>query len=207
VTVSVVAGLAAAYVLGSSPFAWVAGRLFKGVDLRAVGSGNLGATNVYRALGAPAAVAVLLLDAMKGALPVLRFPAWFGVSDSPWFPAACGVLAIVGHVRPYGGLFRGGGKGVATTAGVFGALAPQPLFIGLGVFLGVVALTRYVSLGSLLGSLTMAGTVLAQQGMKSPVAWAALGSATFVLWTHRANIDRLRRGVEPRFGSGRGAGT
>lgn len=198
-------GLVAAYLLGSTPFAYVAGRVLRGIDLREHGSGNLGATNVYRTLGAPAALVVLILDAAKGAVPVLAFPALTGAQGG-WWPAAFGVSAIVGHVRPYGGLFRGGGKGVATASGAFAALAPLPFLVALSTFAVVVAATRYVSLGSMLGAAALALVVLVREGGRSPLGGLALALAAFVVWTHRANIGRLRRGEESRLGRPGGGG-
>lgn len=193
-------GLAVAFLLGSTPFAYFAGRLLKGIDLRGLGSGNLGATNVYRNLGAPAAIVVFLLDVAKGAVPVLFFASWFGAPDSPWWPIAYGLAAILGHVRPYGGLFRGGGKGVATSAGVFAALAPGPFLAALAVFTAVVFFTRYMSLGSMTSAIALALVTLATRGVRAPVSWAGCAVAAFVLWTHRSNIGRLRRGEESRLG-------
>lgn len=193
-----------AYLLGSTPFAYFAGRVLRGIDLREHGSGNLGATNVYRTLGAAAAIVVLLLDAAKGALPVLYFPALAGVTG-PWWPVAFGVMAIVGHVRPYAGFFRGGGKGVATAAGTFGALAPVPFLASFVTFVVVVALTRYVSLGSMLGAVALAATVVARDGVAAPLSLVAMAIGAFVVWTHRANIGRLRRGEEARLGRPGGA--
>ncbi len=187
------------YVLGSTPFAYFAGRLLRGIDLREHGSGNLGATNVYRTLGAPAAIVVLLLDAAKGAIPVLLFPAVARL-DSVWWPVLFGVVAIVGHVRPYFGMFRGGGKGVATASGVFAALAPVPFLASFVTFVVVVALTRYVSLGSMLGAVALAAGVLVREGARTPLALVSVAICVFVIWTHRANIGRLRRGEESRLG-------
>lgn len=198
-------GLVAAYLIGSSPFAYVAGRLLRGIDLRQHGSGNLGATNVYRTLGAPAAIAVLLLDGAKGALPVLAFPSLTGLGG-PWWAAAAGVSAIVGHVRPYFGVFKGGGKGVATASGVFAALAPIPFAAAFATFVLVVALTRYVSLGSMLGAAALAATVAIRDGIASPLGATAIAIAVFVVWTHRSNIGRLRRGEESRLGRPGGVG-
>lgn len=198
-------GLLAAYLIGSTPFAYVAGRLLRGIDLRQHGSGNLGATNVYRTLGAPAAVAVLLLDAAKGALPVLAFPSLTG-HGGPWWAAASGIAAVIGHVRPYFGVFKGGGKGVATASGVFAALAPIPFAAAFATFVLVVALTRYVSLGSMLGAATLAATVAIRDGIASPLGATAIAIAVFVVWTHRTNIGRLRRGEESRLGRPGGVG-
>jgi glycerol-3-phosphate acyltransferase PlsY len=199
-----VAFLVLAYGLGSTPFAYFAGRTLRGIDLREHGSGNLGATNVYRTLGATAAIAVLLLDAAKGAIPVLLFPGAARV-DGIWWPVAFGVMAIVGHVRPYLGLFRGGGKGVATASGVFAALAPVPFAVSFVTFVAVVALTRYVSLGSMLGAAALAATAVVRDGAAAPLSVVAIVIGCFVVWTHRANIGRLRRGEESRLGRPGGA--
>ena len=198
------AALLAAYLLGSTPFAYFAGRALRGIDLRQHGSGNLGATNVYRTLGAAAAIVVLLLDALKGAVPVLAFPSLAQVTGV-WWPVAFGVAAIVGHVRPYAGLFKGGGKGVATASGVFAALAPVPFLGAFGTFVVVVAATRYVSLGSMLGAAALATTVVVREGASSPLGLVSVLVAAFVVWTHRANIGRLRRGEESRLGRPGGA--
>lgn len=197
-------GLVAAYLLGSTPFAYFAGRLLRGIDLREHGSGNLGATNVYRTLGAVAAIVVLVLDAAKGALPVLLFPAITGTDGGGW-PAAFGIAAIIGHVRPYAGFFKGGGKGVATASGVFAALAPVPFLAAFVTFVAVVAATRYVSLGSMLGAVALALTVALREGTRSTLTGVAVALAAFVVWTHRANIGRLRRGEESRLGRPGGA--
>lgn len=195
-----VLALLAAYVLGSTPTSYVAGRALKGIDLRSVGSGNLGATNVYRTLGAPAAVVVLAVDMLKGFAPTWWFASWFALGESAWWPAALGVVSILGHVRPYLGLFRGGGKGVATASGVFMALSPLAFGIALSVFVLVVVLTRFVSLGSMLGAVTLAIASLALYGADSYRTWLGTAVAALVLWTHRANIGRLRRGEESRIG-------
>ena len=119
--------LGLAYVSGSLPFAYIAGAI-KGVDLRKQGSGNLGATNVFRVLGWKIGLVVFLLDALKGALPVLLLPHRIeGVTNPTLWAIACGIAAIAGHVRPVFLKFRKGGKGVATAAGVFFALAPVPM--------------------------------------------------------------------------------
>lgn len=193
-----------AYLLGSTPFAYFSGRVLRGIDLRQHGSGNLGATNVYRTLGAPAAIAVLLLDAAKGAIPVVLFAPVAHV-DGVWWPVLFGVMAIVGHVRPYFGLFRGGGKGVATASGVFAALAPVPFAASFVTFVVVVSLTRYVSLGSMLGAVALATSVVARDGVRAPLSLVSVAICVFVIWTHRANIGRLRRGEESRLGRPGGA--
>lgn len=200
-------GVAIAYVLGSVPAALIAGKVTRGIDLREHGSGNLGATNVLRTLGAGVAIPVLLFDAVKGAVPVLVFPRWFPSTHPEWWAIAYGVAAIVGHVRPLflGG--KGGGKGVATAAGVFAALAPLPFLIALAVFVAAVAASRYVSLGSVLGATVLPFAMLWRYPWTSPLVALAVGTAAFVWWTHRSNIGRLRRGEESRLGrrrTGRG---
>jgi glycerol-3-phosphate acyltransferase PlsY len=193
-------GLLLSYLLGSIPFALIAGRLLKGIDLRDHGSGNLGATNVYRALGAPAAIAVLLLDAAKGAIPAALFAPWFAPGLSGWWSVAFGVAAIAGHVRPVFLRGKGGGKGVATASGVFLALAPAATVIAIAVFVATVAATRFVSLGSLVSAASLPLALLALQGPRAPLLPVALVVAAFVFWTHRTNIGRLRRGEESRLG-------
>jgi acyl phosphate:glycerol-3-phosphate acyltransferase len=193
-------GLAAAYLLGSIPSAYIAGRLLKGIDLRQHGSGNLGATNVLRTLGALAAVVVLLADAGKGALAVLWLPRALGATPPSTWAMLYGVAAILGHIRPVFLLWKGGGKGVATAAGVFAALAPLPLAIAFAVFAVVLAATRLMSLGSLSGAVALPLAVVFLHGPRDPLVPIALAVAAFVFWTHRANIGRLRRGVEPRLG-------
>jgi glycerol-3-phosphate acyltransferase PlsY len=192
--------LAFAYVSGSLPFAYIAGAI-KGVDLRKQGSGNLGATNVFRVLGWKIGVVVFLLDALKGALPVLMLPLRIeGATNPTLWAIACGVAAIAGHVRPVFLKFRKGGKGVATAAGVFFALAPVPMAITFAVFVAVVLATGYVSLGSLISAILLPTLLLIAQGAESPLFIVSVIVATFVFWTHRANISRLRRGEEHRFG-------
>jgi glycerol-3-phosphate acyltransferase PlsY len=197
-------GLVLAYLLGSIPAAYVAGRAVKGIDLRKHGSGNLGATNVFRTLGAKVAVVVLLFDALKGAVPALYFPRWFVPDATPdqaiLWAIAFGVAAIAGHVRSAFLLWKGGGKGVATAAGVFTALAPIPMVIALVLFATVVLVSGYVSLGSLTAATALPILLALFVGVRSPLFVVSLLVAAFVFWTHRANIGRLRRGEEHRFG-------
>lgn len=198
-------GLVIAYLVGSIPAAYIAGRSLRGIDLREHGSGNLGATNVMRVMGPRVGAVVLLFDALKGAIPVVVLPLVFGVTETAWWAIAYGIAAIVGHVRPVFLLGRGGGKGVATAAGVFAALAPLPLILSAIVFLGVVLASGYVSLGSLVSAAVFPLAVIVLSGDVTPVAMAGLAMAAFVFWTHRANIGRLRRGEEHRFGHRRTA--
>jgi acyl phosphate:glycerol-3-phosphate acyltransferase len=198
-------GLALAYLAGSIPAAYIAGKVTRGIDLRQHGSGNLGATNVYRVLGAKVAVIVLLFDAAKGAVPVLWFPRLVAprVSDPATLTVwaiGFGIAAIIGHVRPVFLLWKGGGKGVATASGVFGALAPAAIGVTLLVWLGVLVVSGYMSLASLAGAAILPVAIAVMGGLRSPVFAVSVLVAAFVFWTHRSNIRRLRRGEEPRFG-------
>ena len=198
-------GLVLAYVAGSIPAAYIAGKVTRGIDLRQHGSGNLGATNVYRVLGAKVAVVVLLFDAAKGAVPVLWFPRLIvpPVSEAgtlTLWAIGFGVAAIIGHVRPVFLLWKGGGKGVATASGVFGALAPAAIAITLLVWLGVLVISGYMSLASLAGAVVLPVALAVMGGLRSPLFAVSIVVAAFVFWTHRSNIGRLRRGEEPRFG-------
>jgi glycerol-3-phosphate acyltransferase PlsY len=192
--------LALAYVSGSIPFAYLVGKA-RGVDLRKQGSGNLGATNVFRVLGWKIGVAVFLADALKGALPVLLLPHQIASARDPRLWAiAVGVAAIAGHVRPIFLRFGRGGKGVATAAGVFFALVPWQMLASFSVFIAVVLASGYVSLGSLLSALTLPTLLAFTLGSNDPRFIVSTVVAAFVFWTHRANIGRLRRGEEHRFG-------
>ncbi len=202
-------GLVLAYVAGSIPAAYIAGKLTKGIDLRQRGSGNLGATNVYRVLGAKVAAAVLLFDAAKGAIPVLWFPRLFNADTTDartltLWSIAYGIAAIAGHVRPIFLLWKGGGKGVATASGVFGALAPAAIGVTLIVWFLVLVISGYMSLASLAGAAVLPLAIVMVAGVRSPLLPVSIVVAAFVFWTHRANIGRLRRGEEPRFGRNRG---
>jgi glycerol-3-phosphate acyltransferase PlsY len=185
-----------AYHLGSIPFGAVLARI-KGVNLRQVGSGNIGATNVARAMGKGWAIAVLLADAAKGFVPVWLGRRW-QLPDLA--VAGAGLAAIVGHMFTL--FLRGrGGKGVATSLGVSLALSPVFALIGFGAYVVVFALTRLSSLGSLLGVWTFSvGFVVAR---RPPVAsWPyvalALGGAALVTLRHRGNIQRLVTGQEKK---------
>jgi glycerol-3-phosphate acyltransferase PlsY len=188
------------YVIGSIPAAYLAGKS-RGIDLRRYGSGNLGATNVVRALGWKVGLIVFAFDVAKGALPVLAFPR---ITEGPLSEAIvailCGVAAIFGHFRPVFLKFGKGGKGVATASGVFLALAPLPMLASLAVFGAVVLVSGYVSLASLTGALVLPTLLFVTHGARSPIFQISVLLAAFVFWTHRANIQRLRRGEEYRFG-------
>lgn len=192
--------IAISYVAGSIPSAYIAGKA-RGVDLRKHGSGNLGATNVIRVLGARIGLVVFAFDVAKGALPVLFLPR-YTVSDWPaiWVAIACGVAAIAGHTRPIFLLFKRGGKGVATAAGVFLALAPVQTLLTLLVFAVVLLTSGYVSMGSLISASLLPVLIGVTLGPRSPVFTISIVVALFVFWTHRTNIRRLRHGEEHRFG-------
>ena len=189
------------YVSGSIPAAYLAGK-WSGVDLRAHGSGNLGATNVFRVLGPRIGLLVFAVDIAKGALPVwLLTPLTQATGDTrTWIAVACGVAAIVGHIRPVFLGFGKGGKGVATACGVFLALAPLQTVLTLLIFTVVVLSSGYVSLASLTGAVSLPVLLAASVGVKSPLLYVSLLTTVFVFWTHRANIQRLRAGTEYRFG-------
>ena len=198
-SIAQVAALAAAYVTGSFPTAYLVGKV-NGVDLRTVGSGNLGATNVFRTLGWRWGLLVYVMDGLKGLLPVWLLPGAIGVAVGwPW-GVAFGLLAIVGHVRPVFLMGKGGGKGVATASGVFIALAPLPALCAIFSFVIVVAATRYVSLGSLIGAMVLPVALWLQQRAITPLVIVGASVGAFVFWTHRENIGRLRRGEEGRVG-------
>jgi glycerol-3-phosphate acyltransferase PlsY len=189
------------YVSGSIPAAYLAGK-WSGVDLRAHGSGNLGATNVLRVLGPRVGMLVFAVDIAKGAIPVWFLPPLTGATGDTqtWIAVACGVAAIIGHIRPVFLGFGKGGKGVATACGVFLALAPLQTVLTLVIFVVVVMASGYVSLGSLTAAVSLPVLVAASVGVRTPLFSVALLTTVFVFWTHRANIQRLRAGTEYRFG-------
>lgn len=193
------AGLLIAYLAGSIPAAYLAGRMH-GIDLRTVGSGNLGATNVVRTLGWKVGLPVYLFDTFKGFAPVAFLPGVTGEPAGGYWAIAYGIAAIVGHVRPIFLLGKGGGKGVATAGGVFLGLAPVPTLITVALFAIVLKISGYVSLGSLTAAAALPVAILFFMGTGTPVLAVSVVIAIFVFWTHRANIGRLRRGEEHRFG-------
>jgi acyl phosphate:glycerol-3-phosphate acyltransferase len=199
-----VAAIVASYLLGSIPAAYLAGRS-RGIDLRKHGSGNLGATNVIRVLGTKIGLLVFAVDMAKGAIPVAFFPRWVPVAAMPMGSATvvailCGIAAIIGHVRPIYLMFGSGGKGVATAAGVFLALAPIQTTLALLIFAVVLLSSGFVSLGSLTSAATLPVLLGVTVGVRSPLFTISIVVAAFVFWTHRANIARLRNGQEHRFG-------
>jgi glycerol-3-phosphate acyltransferase PlsY len=192
-------GVIISYLAGSIPSAYIAGKL-RGVDLRKHGSGNLGATNVVRVLGAKTGAVVFIADFLKGFLPVYFLPIYTETLRPGLWALVFGAAAIMGHVKPIFLLGKGGGKGVATASGVFTALAFVPMLVAQVVWITVFYFTRYVSLASLLGAAVLPIAILGwYRDPRSPVFIASVIIALFVFWTHRANIGRLRRGEEHRF--------
>ena len=185
----------ASYLLGATPTSYIAGRLGRGIDLREHGSKNLGATNVFRLLGWGYAIPVGLIDVAKGAVPVALFGRW--AHGPEWLPVTLGGAAVVGHMfSPYV-RFRGG-KGVATAAGVFLALAPWAFAISLPFWGLALWLTGYVSLSSIAAALTFPIWVRLTAG-GGPTFWASVVLALLIVVAHRANIERLVAGTENRF--------
>jgi len=201
---SLVAVLALGYLAGSLPWGLWLGRALRGVDVRTVGSKNLGATNVYRTLGPPIGLTVLVLDIAKGALPTWLVPGSPLAAGFPggaeWCRLAVGLAAVLGHVFTVFAGFKGG-KGVATTVGVLLALSPPAFGVFIAVFLVTLFATRFISLGSILGSLAFAVTLLVASpaGWRSPSAGFGVLVALLVIVRHKENIGRLLRGEERRF--------
>jgi glycerol-3-phosphate acyltransferase PlsY len=190
--------LIASYLLGAVPTSDVVSRTIAGIDLRQHGSGNLGATNLYRVLGWRYAVPVALFDIAKGVIPVLVFAPQ--VSASELFAISCGVAAILGHVFSIFVGFKGG-KGVATAAGVMLALTPVALGVAALVWILVVRLSGYVSLGSIAAAAVLPVAVYLLDQPKTPeLLWIDIAVALAVIVLHRRNISRLLQGTENRFG-------
>jgi acyl phosphate:glycerol-3-phosphate acyltransferase len=188
----------ASYLLGAIPTSYLVSRYGAGIDLREHGSGNLGATNLYRVLGWKYAVPVALFDIAKGAVPVLFFAPL--ASGSQLFALACGVAAILGHVLSVFVRFKGG-KGVATAAGVMLALTPIALGVAAAVWGILVLLTGYVSLGSIAAAAVLPFAVYLLESPSTPeLLWIDTLIAAGVIFLHRRNIQRLIKGTENRFG-------
>jgi acyl phosphate:glycerol-3-phosphate acyltransferase len=196
-----------AYFAGSLPFGLIVGRLCGGIDIRREGSGNIGATNVARVLGAKYGVIVLALDCVKGAAPTALLPLLFLKPDSPervHLAVLCGVAAILGHMFPCWLAFRGG-KGVATALGVALVLAPLASAVALCVFALSMAGLRIVSLSSIIGACVYCGVEMWRLSPApfSETTWSLALFSTVVpiliIVRHRANLARLMRGTEPKF--------
>lgn len=202
-----------AYLLGSIPTGFLVAKA-KSIDIRNVGSGNIGATNAMRVLGKPAGIFVLLVDAAKGYLAVWLLPILVGKLDElilgdnyklaggfdlKTSQIIAGIFAVLGHNYTCWLKFKGG-KGIATTAGVYLALAPWPLLIALAVFLLAVIVTRYMSVGSIAGAIALPAAVwvMMPQNLLLDIVTTALGA--LAIYKHKSNIQRLMAGTENRLG-------
>lgn len=190
--------VAGAYLLGSVPSSWLAGRT-AGVDLTRRGSGNLGGTNVFRVLGWRWALPVVIVDVGKGFVPAYFFAGWDG-AGTPELALAYGLAAVAGHVWSVFLRFRGG-KGVATAGGVLLALTPVATAVGVLVWVALVFLTRIVSVASLSAATALPVAAWLLDAQPEKVAFT-VALAAFVWWTHRRNVERLARGEELKFGAG-----
>jgi glycerol-3-phosphate acyltransferase PlsY len=202
----------AAYLLGSIPFGYLLVRIFRGQDIRLSGSGNIGATNVVRSGAKGLGIATLVLDALKGALAV-GLASWFAASkyndcgdfvafhcvNTLPFMSTAALFAVLGHMFPVWLKFKGG-KGVATALGVFCVLFPKAVLVSLAIFILVVAITRFVSLGSILAAIFF--PIAAYFLLKPDAVSLTLSSliALIVVLKHHQNISRLLAGTENRFG-------
>ena len=195
-------GVLIGYLAGSIPFAYLAGKAH-GIDLRQHGSGNLGATNAIRVLGKKTGLAVYLADTLKGFVPVALLPGLLDTSTPHLWAIAFGVAAIIGHVKPIFLLGQGGGKGVATTGGVFFGLTPLPTLIAFLSFVVVVLMTKRVSIGSLTSAVVLPAGVIVEKGPTHPLSIICVIIALLVIWLHRGNIRRIINGTEPKFGEKR----
>ena len=183
------------YLLGSIPSGWLAGRWLKDIDLRELGSGSTGATNVLRQVGKGPALVVFLIDVGKGAAAVLIARA-LGLGD--WIQVLAGLTALAGHIWPVWLGFKGG-KAVATGLGLFLGLAWPVGLASFGVFLAVFSLSRYVSLASVLAAISLPLLMAADSGSTANLV-VALVAMLLVLWRHRSNIQRLINRTEPKLG-------
>jgi glycerol-3-phosphate acyltransferase PlsY len=202
-----------AYLLGSIPFGYLLVRIFRGEDIRLSGSGNIGATNVARSGAKGLGIATLALDALKGALAVWLAAVLAGskynlcgdFTQHPCAPAlrmmsVAALFAVLGHVFPVWLRFKGG-KGVATALGVFCVLFPAAILVALAIFILIVAITRYVSLGSILGAIAFPAAAYFLQSTDAMSLVLASSVSLIVILKHHQNISRLLSGTESRFGA------
>jgi glycerol-3-phosphate acyltransferase PlsY len=194
---AVVPGILAAYLCGAVPFGLLVARA-RGIDIRSVGSGNIGATNVFRCVGKGWGLLTFALDVLKGLLPVLLLPRPDAAGAAA--PLLYAGAAVAGHNWPVFLRFRGG-KGVATSVGALLGIAPGAVGAGLGVWVAVMLLGRYVSLASICGAAAVAAFAWIRHvpGTSIAVPTALTILAGLAIWRHRANIQRLCRGEENRF--------
>ena len=194
------------YLVGAIPFGYIIGRLWKGIDIREHGSGNIGFTNVLRAVGTVPGAIALILDIGKGVATVVGI-ARLGEANLAILPVLCGIAAIIGHNWTIYLEFKGG-KGIATTIGVFIALEPIATLISLAVWVITVAITRYVSLGSILLVICLPIAIfaikLASKQYITAVLVAAIFAMVFAVYKHRSNIGRLLNGTERKMGQKEG---
>lgn len=190
-----------AYLLGAVPFGFLVARA-RGIDIRTVGSGNIGATNVLRSVGKSWGILTLLLDALKGLIPAAVFPVlariYFGVETDEIMRVACGCTAVIGHNCPVYLKFKGG-KGIATTAGALIGIAPLALLCGIATFALVFGISRMVALGSITAATIIpiaAWLLYRDQGRLIPIVLTVLG--LLAIWRHRPNIRRMLSGTENR---------
>ena len=196
VGIAALAWLPAAYLLGAIPSSYLLARWMGGLDLREHGSKNLGATNLYRLLGWRAAVPAGLFDIAKGAAPAGLIAAL--AAGPAWWPVVVGLAAVLGHVySPFVG-FKGG-KGVATAAGVFLALAPASIGVAAVVWIALLWFTGYMSVASMLGAMAFAAATPLLYPGRPFTTWVAIAVCAFVVFTHRSNVRRLLAGTESRF--------
>lgn len=188
--------LVAAYLIGGIPFGYLLVRLKTGEDVRAKGSGNIGATNVLRTAGRALGVLTLLLDILKGWVAVWLMAK--GTNADPFWTSAAALAVVLGHAFPVFLKFQGG-KAVASFVGAALYLSPGPLAAVVVVFVAVVAATRYISLGSILGAALFPLAVWLIQKPRWPVVAVAVVCGAFIVWRHKANIARLRAGTENVF--------
>lgn len=194
----IVLAIAASYLLGSIPFGVIVGKLAKGIDIRDYGSGNIGASNVMRTLGPGLGVFVFALDTAKGvgAVEICR-----GLGLGPWWVVACALTAVFGHTFSVFLKFKGG-KGVATSLGIIIALDPVIAAVAFGIWAILVGLTRYISLASILASLSVPVQMVVWTARDVPPAYQVLATlaALTILAKHKSNIKRLLTGTETKIG-------
>lgn len=203
-----------AYLLGSLPTGYLVGRLLKGIDIREVGSGSTGATNVLRTLGKGPAIVVLLVDVLKGVLAIAavnfafaRLPGWLYYTKAvdgnlanwqPWMIVLAGLLVLLGHSKPIWLNFKGG-KSVATSLGVLLAMDWRIGLSTIAVFAVSLAISRIVSLSSITGAISVTALMIAFR-QPLPYCLFAIAGGVYVIWLHRTNIQRLLAGTEPQLG-------
>ncbi|NQT22391.1 MAG: glycerol-3-phosphate 1-O-acyltransferase PlsY [Candidatus Omnitrophica bacterium] len=189
-----------AYLIGSIPTAYIFGKLIKGIDIRNYGSGNVGATNLFRVVGKVPGVISLFIDMLKGYLPVVILPIFFSINSNSLTPDSykllLGASAIMGHVWPVFLKFKGG-KGVATTAGVVLAIMPIVFLISFAMWIFVFLALRYVSLASIFAALTMPIAVMLLKRPFSTIVFAVI-LCIIGIYKHKTNISRLLKGEEKR---------